>query len=69
MADASDSKSDAGDSVWVRVPPAALFRALITSRFFFMFSFYLNRSLRKNMDYSPDVHTSFKFKQYNNGIR
>lgn len=35
MADASDSKSDAGDSVWVRVPPAALFRALITSRFFF----------------------------------
>ena len=21
------------------------------------------------MDYSPDVHTSFKFKQYNNGIR
>ena len=36
---------------------------------FFMLSFYLNRSLRKNMDYSPDVHTSFKFKQYNNGIR
>ena len=23
LADASDSKSDAGDSVWVRVPPAA----------------------------------------------
>lgn len=36
---------------------------------FFMLSFYLNRSLRENMDYSPDVHTSFKFKQYNNGIR
>ena len=36
LADASDSKSDAGDSVWVRVPPAALFLgALIFSRFFF----------------------------------
>ncbi len=35
LADASDSKSDAGDSVWVRVPPAALFRTLFASRFFF----------------------------------
>ncbi len=34
MADASDSKSDVGDYVWVQVPsPAFLFRA-VNSRFF-----------------------------------
>ncbi len=37
MADASDSKSDAGNSVWVQVPPSALKAKLESDS---MFSFF-----------------------------
>ena len=35
MADASDSKSDVGDYVWVQVPSPALYSANLTPLYFF----------------------------------
>ena len=48
MADASDSKSDAGDSVRVQVPPSALEKGFVLQSSFFLCKYMLklyNRSI------------------------
>ena len=47
MADASDSKSDVGDYVWVQVPsPAVSNRKLVDSGFLFLFDIFPSTNLR-----------------------
>ena len=61
MADASDSKSDVGDYVWVQVPSPAL-KALIFQGFFYcyrkslrqLFSHLLTRESEKNKTFNQE---------------
>ena len=57
MADASDSKSDVGDNVWVRVPPSApkILNAHLSVENFFVLWDENGRSNRKVQNASESV--------------